>query len=153
MSIAVPHASENTAVTPRAERRRRRPLKVTFGAVAMAVALFATTACSPQDVAQVAVDSHWPAHTRDCAMRVIAAESGYRADARSAGGGNLGLFQVNSVHDAWIQRTFGYRWADLTDPMKNAQVAQALSLDSHRRTGDGWAPWRFGGANPTGCPR
>lgn len=132
--------------------RRRRFAKLAMVVLAAGV-MVAASGCTPEVEARQAIAAHWPGHTVDCAMRVAKAESGYRADALSPGGGNLGLFQINSVHRNWIQSTYGYQWEDLSDPYKNAQVAQGLSYDAHVRLGDGWAPWRFGGANRTGCPR
>lgn len=132
-------------------RRPRRLGKVGLAIVAVGV-LIAATGCTPEGQARRAVEAHWPASTVDCAMRVVKKESNYHADARSPGGGNLGLFQINSVHRSWIANTYGYRWEDLTDPVKNAQVARGLAVDSQRRTGDAWAPWRFSGASRTGCP-
>ncbi len=132
-------------------RRPRRLGKAGLAIVAVGV-LIAATGCTPEGQARRAVEAHWPASTVNCAMRVVNKESSYQADARSPGGGNLGLFQINSVHRSWIANTYGYRWEDLTDPVKNAQVARGLAADSQRRTGDQWAPWRFSGASRTGCP-
>lgn len=145
-----PSTETQQPVTP--VRRRRR--FATLALVVMAAGVMvAATSCSPRVQAQSAIEASWPSYTVDCAMRVAKVESGYQADAMSPGGGNIGLFQVNSVHREWIQSTYGYQWEDLTDPVKNAEVAQGLSADAHRRLGDGWAPWRFGGAASTGCPR
>ena len=137
---------------PTTPARRRRFATLTIALLAVGV-LIAATACTPKVTARQAIEAHWPARTVDCAMRVAKVESGYQSNALSPGGGNIGLFQINSVHRNWIQRTYGYRWEELKDPYKNARVAQGLSADSYRRLGDGWAPWRFGGAASSGCPR
>lgn len=137
---------------PEAPGRRRRRLGTVGLAIVAVGVLIAATGCTPEVQARAAVEAHWPASTVNCAMRVVNKESNYRADARSPGGGNIGLFQINRVHRTWIANNYGYRWEHLTDPVKNAQVARGLAVDSQRRTGDAWAPWRFSGANRTGCP-
>ena len=141
-----------TAAEPKVQRSHRS-WRIAGSLLVILALAFSSAACTPTMDAREAIEATWPAHTVTCAMRVANAESGLRADAMSPGGGNIGLFQVNSVHRTWISNTYGYRWEDLTDPYKNARVAQGLSQDAFRRLGDGWAPWRFGGANSTGCPR
>ena len=72
-------------------------------------------------------------------------ESNYIADAISPDGKNIGLFQINAVHTAWIKANYGYAFADLTDADKNAEVARGLSDSALSYYGDRWQPWRLDG--------
>jgi hypothetical protein len=68
------------------------------------------------------------------AERVAKCESGLRANAVSPGGGNWGLFQINSVHRGLVA-SMGYSWNQILDPYVNAKVAR------HIYNQGGWQPW------------
>jgi soluble lytic murein transglycosylase-like protein len=131
-------------------RRSRKPWTIALAVLAAAV-MMAATACTPKEVALVQIEPHFGAQT-GCALRVVDKESSFNPSAVSPGGGNIGLFQINTVHRDWVRNTYGYSMDDLKNGAKNAEVAKGLFDDAQRRTGDGWSPWRFSGANSTGCP-
>ena len=68
------------------------------------------------------------------AERVARCESGLRANAVSPGGGNWGLFQINTAHRRLVA-SMGYSWDQILDPYVNAKVARRLYNES------GWRPW------------
>jgi hypothetical protein len=68
------------------------------------------------------------------AIGVARCESGLNPRAVSRGGGNWGLFQLNTVHRGRVAR-MGYRWEDVLDPRVNALVARAIFDEQ------GWQPW------------
>lgn len=134
-------------------RRYRRPARFAaalFVALGMVTSL---TSCSPEDVARAAVEQYWGGNS-NCAMRIVARESGYRADAVNRSSGARGLFQMMPMHSSWIQAELGYGWGDMFDAGKNSHAAKRLSDKAYQQTGDGWWPWRIGGgARPGGgCP-
>ena len=69
------------------------------------------------------------------ATSVASCESGLNPTARSAGGGNHGLFQINNVHRASFERVTGQPWSAVYDPYWNAVFAKWLYDQS------GWRPW------------
>lgn len=143
-----------TSASARPRRgRHRRPVRF---ALAVVVALGLTTSltsCSPEEVARSAVEQYWGGNS-NCAMRIVARESGYRADAVNSSSGARGLFQMMPLHSGWISAEMGYSWGDMFDAGKNAHAAKRLSDKAYAQTGDGWWPWRIGGqARPGGgCP-
>jgi hypothetical protein len=72
--------------------------------------------------------------TCDQARRVAHCESTLRPDAISPGGGNWGLFQINTVHRARVA-AHGYAWEQILDPHVNTEIAHALWSEQ------GWRPW------------
>ena len=63
-------------------------------------------------------------------------ESTFNPSARSPGGGNHGLFQINNVHARQFTRVTGLPWAKYRyDPDANAHYARWL-YDT-----EGWEPW------------
>lgn len=126
--------------------RRRPPRHVAVLAVA-AVALLAVlgTSCTPEDIATIAINGHFDTAQQACAKKIVARESNYNAAALSPDGKNIGLFQINAVHTAWIKANYGYAFGDLTDPNKNAEVARGLSDAALSYYGDRWQPWRLDG--------
>ena len=105
-------------------------------------------ACTPQQIAEDAVAKYFTSAQAPCADKIVARESNYNASAVSADGLNIGLFQINKVHLAWITATYGYSWADLKDPYNNSRVAKGLSNAAQSAYHDPWQPWR-----PDGKPR
>ncbi len=128
-------------------RRSRRPRARWVTAALLAVGLlgFSAVSCTPEEVAQVAVSNWFEPAQRDCALRIVQRESNYQADALSPDWLNIGLFQINHVHAAWIQQKYGYEFQELFDANKNAQVARGLSDAAQSYYGDRWQPWRSGG--------
>jgi hypothetical protein len=70
------------------------------------------------------------------ATRVANCESGLNPAAVSRGGGNYGLFQINTVHAGQFQAVTGQPWSAVTDPYANANFAAWLYNQS-----GGWGPW------------
>src|SRR3954463_14325831 len=72
----------------------------------------------------------------DQATRVADCESGMDPNAVSPGGGNYGLFQINTVHRQEFEEVTGRPWSDVTDPYANTAYAVRLYNES-----GGWGPW------------
>lgn len=72
----------------------------------------------------------------DQAWRVSGCESGHNPDAVSPGGGNYGLFQINTAHKKSFPAVTGHPWSDVLDPYLNAEFARWLYDQS-----GGWGPW------------
>ncbi len=143
----------SSGVTKSEVRRSRSVWRLALGLVAVLALAGTTSACSPEEVAKMAIADHWGGHAA-CAERIVNRESRFQADAVNPSSGTTGLFQIHPTHKPWIQRTFGYQFHEMKDPFKNAEVAKALSAEAHRMWGDGWAPWRIGGGRHPGggCP-
>ncbi len=91
-------------------------------------------ACTPTEQAHVAIAQHFgdvPAQ----ATSVAECESSMNPAAVSPGGGNWGLFQVNTVHRGLVS-SMGHDWEDLKNPFVNAEVARVV----YDQAG-GWSPW------------
>ena len=73
------------------------------------------------------------AHAPD-AIAVARCESHLNPAAISRGGGNWGLFQINTAHRSRVAR-MGYAWEDLLDARVNALVARSIFAEQ------GWSPW------------
>lgn len=71
----------------------------------------------------------------DQAYNVARCESSLNPNAVSPGGGNWGLFQINTVHKQRVAN-MGYSWDQILDPFVNAEVARAIYDDN-----GGWGPW------------
>ena len=72
----------------------------------------------------------------DQAMGVAQCESGLDPNAVSRGGGNWGLFQINTVHSSDFESVTGQPWSNVQDPYANATFARYL----YDQAG-GWGPW------------
>jgi hypothetical protein len=68
------------------------------------------------------------------AIGVARCESHLNPAAISKGGGNWGLFQINTAHRSRVAR-MGYQWEDLLDARVNALVAKSIFDEQ------GWRPW------------
>ena len=107
---------------------------------AVFVAVLGLGACAPgvqagsPSVSQDAITRFF-GPVADQAMRVADCESSLDPSAVSAGGGNYGLFQINSVHADEFQAVTGQPWSNVLDPYANAAYAKYL-YDSQ-----GWGPW------------
>ena len=98
--------------------------------LAAALGMLALGACTPQlYIGQVFGDRAPEAES------VAWCESRLVASARSAGGGNHGLFQINNVHRASFERVTGQPWSAVYDPYWNSVFAKWL-YDQQ-----GWRPW------------
>ena len=147
IAVAAPSTTETDPQAPvAAPAGRRLPGWRSFAIVA-AVAVFGlvSAACTPQQIAESSVSKYFGSTYSACADKIVARESNYQADALSSDGKNIGLFQINSVHTAWIKSNYGYTFSSLTDPDKNAQVAKGLSDAALSYYGDRWQPWRLDG--------
>jgi len=100
--------------------------------------LLGMTACDESTNVQVAIQQNFgdSAALQQKAVRVAKCESGLDADAVSPGGANHGLFQINNVHKAAVQR-MGYSWSQIYDPYVNAKVARYI----YNSAGGSWSPW------------
>ncbi len=78
----------------------------------------------------------WFPGVADQATRVAQCESGLDPTAVSPGGGNWGLFQINSVHASQFEAVTGQPWSNVLNPYPNAQYAAWLYYNS-----GGWSPW------------
>jgi len=107
---------------------------------AVFVGALGLTACDPgaqantPSVAQDAITRAF-GPTSDQAMRVAQCESNLDPSAVSSGGGNWGLFQINTVHRDSFQSVTGHSWSDVLDPYLNSQFAAWLYQQQ------GWSPW------------
>ena len=154
-TAATPQDHDTNEGAVATEVRRRRPRwHALFGLLAVLAVAGTTSACTPEEVAKMAIIDNWGNENFECAERIVNRESRFQADAVNPRSGTTGLFQIHPVHKAWIKRTFGYDFAEMKDPYKNAQVAKALSDEAHRMYRDGWQPWRLGGKRIPGggCP-
>ena len=98
--------------------------------LAAALGVLALGACTPQE----AIGFIFGERAGE-AVSVATCESGLRPDARSAGGGNHGLFQINNVHRESFERVTGQPWSAVYDPFWNTVYAKSL-YDQQ-----GWQPW------------
>jgi hypothetical protein len=98
--------------------------------LAIAAATVTLTACTPQEAI-----GFWFREHADEAKAVAECESGMDPSARSAGGGNHGLFQINNVHRASFERVTGMPWSEVYNSVHNARFAKWL-YDQQ-----GWEPW------------
>jgi len=107
---------------------------------AVFVGALGLTACNPgaqantPSVSQDAITQAF-GPIADQAMGVAQCESGLDPNAVSSGGGNWGLFQINTVHQADFEAFTGHPWSDVTDAYVNASYAKHLYDQS------GWSPW------------
>ena len=149
-----PATDPTTGGAQEPEARRSRPRwRFALGLLAVLAIAGSASACSPEEVAKLAIKAEWGANA-PCAERIVNRESRFQAGAVNPRSGTTGLFQLHPVHAPWIKRTFGYEFAEMKDPVKNAQVAKALSDEAYRMYKDGWQPWRLGGGRVPGggCP-
>jgi hypothetical protein len=106
---------------------KKRLITVAAGAIA----LVSLGACSPAFYIQQAFGPAAPQATR-----VATCESGLNPGAVSPGGGNHGLFQINSVHRDQFARVTGRAFSpNVYDPQANVKYAKWL-YDQQ-----GWHPW------------
>jgi hypothetical protein len=104
-------------------------------ALAVLVLVFALSACTVEDFIRVAFAERGATPTQqDQAIRVADCESSLRHDAVSRGGGNWGLFQINTVHRQRVAN-MGYTWDQMLLPYENARVAADIWAEQ------GWRPW------------
>lgn len=144
---ATPHEAK------RSVRRSRKAINLSLGLVAIVGLAFATTACTPEEMAKDAIAQHWGKNA-DCAERIVARESGFNPEAVNRSSGATGLFQLMPLHGSWIKAELGYDFSEMKDPYKNAEAAKRLSDKNYKAYGDGWAPWRLSGRaiRGGGCP-
>lgn len=78
----------------------------------------------------------WFPDNFDSAWGVSGCESGHNPGAVSPGGGNWGLFQINTVHRDDFEAVTGVSWNDgILNAYYNSQYARKLY------EGSGWGPW------------
>ena len=104
-------------------------------ALAVLALVVALSACSVEDFIRVAFAERGAnAAQQEQAIRVAHCESTLRHDAISPGGGNWGLFQINTVHRGRVE-AMGYAWDQMLLPYENARVAADIWAEQ------GWRPW------------
>jgi hypothetical protein len=127
---------------PRAERfialvreKESQPVKKKLLSALLAGAAVVTlAACDPAATPQGQIETIFgPAAGQ--AVAVARCESGLNPAAVSPGGGNHGLFQINSVHKASFTAVTGQPWAAVRDAHWNVVFAKWL-YDQQ-----GWRPW------------
>jgi hypothetical protein len=96
----------------------------------LGLATLALGACTPQAYIQQIFGADAPAATR-----VATCESSLNSNAVSPGGGNHGLFQINSVHRGTFEQVTGQSWSAVYNPYWNTYFAKYLYDQS------GWQPW------------
>lgn len=147
-----PAVEDHPVPAPRVRRSTRR-WHLAAGLFAVIAIAFSSSACTPEMVSQDAINVNWGSNAA-CATRIAMRESRLQPTVVNPRSGTTGLFQIHPVHTAWIKAKFGYSFSDMKDPYKNAKVARYLSAEAYRMYGDGWQPWRAGGARVRGggCP-
>jgi hypothetical protein len=88
---------------------------------------------SPEGDVLEAIARYFP-DNYDSAVGVADCESSLDPSQVSAGGGNWGLFQINTVHKQRVA-DMGYSWSQILDPYVNSAVAAAIYNEQ------GWSPW------------
>jgi len=155
VTSTVPSTMATNAAPPQQPKVRRRPkgLNLAVGILVIVGVAFASSACTPETVAKMAIRDNWGGLSW-CAERIVQRESNFDADAVNPSSGTTGLFQLHPVHATWIKNTYGYDFSEMKDPWKNARVARGLSNEAYRYWGDGWQPWRLSGRAiyNGGCP-
>ncbi|HSL59029.1 MAG TPA: DUF4214 domain-containing protein [Acidimicrobiales bacterium] len=89
---------------------------------------------APADIIRDVWNENGAGWAAESAVRVAWCESTHRPWVASPGGGNWGLFQINTVHRGMVA-AMGYSWSQITDPWVNSRVAFALWAEQ------GWGPW------------
>lgn len=102
---------------------------------------FKDTDCGPQIEAYIgfpsvseSIQHFFPEQIRR-ASSIAWCESRHDPSARSPGGGNHGLFQINGVHRARFEQVTGQPWSAVYIAYHNAHYARWLYNDQ------GWDPW------------
>ncbi len=111
--------------------------RILLSLVCAAGVLIGLSACTPQETSKDAIRKHFPAEQHGKAIAVAECESGLNPMATSAGGGNVGLFQINRQTWADDVQRMGYQWNQMTDPYVNAKVARMIFNEA----GGSWRPW------------
>jgi len=102
---------------------------------AVVVGGFALASCTPEEISIHAILTNFQGDLGGQAVNVARCESSLNPGAISPGGGNYGLFQINTVHRSLVA-SMGYTWDELLNPYVNADVARAI----YDQAG-GWSPW------------
>jgi hypothetical protein len=123
-------APTTTAPRPRSTAAPRTTVPPRAG---QATAMAATPPPAAASVEAVILEVFGPQHVR-AAIGVARCESHLNPKAISRGGGNWGLFQINTAHRGRVA-AMGYQWEDLLDARVNALVAKSI-FDQQ-----GWQPW------------
>jgi hypothetical protein len=108
---------------------KRTPRKTTR-LLAAAAGVLALGACTPQAY----INQVFGEHAGE-ATRVANCESRMDPSARSRGGGNHGLFQINNVHRRTFSEVTGQPWEAVYHPYFNTVFARWLYDQA------GWGPW------------
>src|SRR5688572_19505642 len=118
-----------------------RNIRSTAGrAIAAATMVLALGACTPREVVGVIFGEHadeaWVVVAGDGTLPCRTGESGGNPEARSPGGGNHGLFQINNVHRSSFEQVTGRPW-ETGRYEADANTAFAKWLFDRQ----GWGPW------------
>lgn len=108
------------------------------GQASAAAVVVPDSAPPPDGDAAAAAIAQWFPNNYQSAYNVASCEStgghGLDPSAVSPGGGNWGLFQINTVHKERVAN-MGYSWDQILDPYINAEVAASIYGEQ------GWGPW------------
>ncbi len=103
--------------------------------IAPLLLVFVLSACTVEEMIWTAFSERGASPQQiDEAIRVAHCESTLNPGAVSSGGGNWGLFQINTVHRGRVA-DMGYSWHQMLMPYQNAQVAADIWAEQ------GWGPW------------
>jgi hypothetical protein len=105
-------------------------------AIAGIALLVGLSACNTEDISKAAIQEYFP-DQYDKALSVATCESNLDPLAVSPGGGNWGLFQINTIHADLVSQ-LGYQWSEMTNAFLNARVARMIYDQS------GWSAWSCG---------
>jgi len=105
-------------------------------AIAGIALLVGLSACNTEDISKAAIQEYFP-DQYDKALSVATCESNLDPHAVSPGGGNWGLFQINTIHADLVSQ-LGYQWSEMTNAFLNARVARMIYDQS------GWSAWSCG---------
>lgn len=110
-------------------------MRIVMSLVAAVVAALTLSACTPEEIVQANLVAKFGPDA-GAAQKIAQCESGLDPSAVSPGGGNHGLFQINTVHRANFTRVTGQPWSPAVyDPHWNSMYAKWL-YDQQ-----GWGPW------------
>jgi len=111
--------------------------RILLGALVVLGLVLSLTGCDARSMSRDAIRQNFPQSQHEKAYRVAECESGMNPRAVSPGGGNWGLFQINTVHKPMV-RSMGYDWdSQIRDPYVNSKVARRIWNDA----GGSWRPW------------
>ena len=108
--------------------------RLAITAASAVAGLLLLSACTPAGSPQEHINNVFGSAAGQ-ATAVADCESSMNPGAVSSGGGNHGLFQINTVHKSSFSSVTGQPWSAVYDPYWNTYFAKWLYDQS------GWSPW------------